>query len=362
MKRAFGVLAALLLLGGVAFALLKPVNDDPKDSGAVNVSGVIGSEKREFFDDAEVKKELAAKGLTVKVLSAGSWQMADNLDGMDFAFPASQPPADAIRASRKITETAIRPFYSPLVIMAHEGTAKALAANGLASQDPVSKVWTFKMDPYLDAVRSGRKWDQLTGDKPGELSGDIYLTTTDPTSSSSGAMYVALLSFLENGHQPVADVAGVEKTKGLLHTAITKQGALKKSTDEPFADFLSNGGGALVLAYESQAAELVVKKKAPEDLVVLYPDTTVYSDHTVVGLTENGRKLADQLNGNPRLRELAAQYGFRPQGDTNAFGQQLKSASGSFNLAPNLSAAKVKQAPIPVADMLQKLIDGATKG
>ncbi|MEE1823381.1 substrate-binding domain-containing protein [Streptomyces sp. BE20] len=362
MKRAFGVLAALLLLGGVAFALLKEPRGDDKEPETVTVNGLIGSEKREFFEDGDVKAELARQGLAVKVVSAGSWQMGDNLDNMDFAFPASQPPADAIRASKKITETAIRPFYSPLVIMAHAQTARVLADNGLASQDQASGVWTFTMDEYLNAVRTGRKWDQLKGDKPGDLAGDVYLTTTDPTTSSSGAMYVALLSFLENGHQPVADAAGVERTKGLLHTAITKQGALKKSTDEPFADFLSNGGGALVLAYESQAAELVVKQKAPEDLVVLYPDTTVYSDHTVVGLTGNGRKLAGQLNGNEKLRQLAAKYGFRPQGDTNAFGQQLKSASGSFKLAPNLGAAKVKQAPIPVPDILQKLIDGATKG
>ncbi|MEU6234208.1 hypothetical protein [Kitasatospora sp. NPDC047058] len=363
MRRVFGVLVAVLLLGGVAFALLQP-GGDGKDKGpvTVTVNGLIGSEKREFFDDPAVRAELAAQGMAVKVQSAGSWQMGDNLDGMDFAFPASQPPADAIRTKKGITETAIRPFYSPLVIMAHESTARVLESNGLAGQDKASKVWTFRMAEYLNAIRTGRRWDQLNGDKPGDLAGDIFLTTTDPTTSSSGAMYVSLLSYLENGNQPVADAAGVERTKALLHTAITKQGSLKKSTDEPFADFLSNAGGPLVLAYESQAAELIVKKKAPEDLVVLYPDTTVYSDHTVVGLTENGRKLAGQLNGNAKLRELAASYGFRPQGDTNAFGAQLKSASGSFTLAPNLGAAKVKQASTPVPEVLQKLIDGAMRG
>ncbi|MEV6973546.1 hypothetical protein [Kitasatospora sp. NPDC093806] len=356
MKRAFGVLAALLLLGGVAFALLRPTGDD-----LVTVKGVIGSEKREFFEDPEVKAELAKQGIKVSADSAGSWQMSDiNLDDRDFAFPASQAAAESIQAKRGLTGTLVRPFYSPLVIMAHVPTANVLVNAGMATRDETTGVVTFKMDELLKALRQSKRWEQLEApDKPGDLGGDIFLTTTDPATSSSGALYVSVLSYLLNGRQVVADEAGVQKVKGDLYTAFSKQGGLKKSTDEPFADFLSNAGGPLVLAYESQAAELVVKGKAPADLTVLYPDTTIVSDHTIVGLTANGRKLADQLNTNAKLRELAAKYGFRPREDPAAFAARVKGKKQPPYLAADLTAANIKQAPVPVPDILAKLTNTA---
>ncbi|WP_329487192.1 hypothetical protein OG618_11170 [Kitasatospora sp. NBC_01246] len=360
MKRAFGVIAALVLLGGVAFALLKPTGQDDPGSKVVTVTGVIGSEKRDFFKDPDVVAALAEQGLKVDVQTTGSWLMSESdLGRLDFAFPASLSPAEAIRRQLQLKDGPVRPFYSPLVVLAHRSTAKVLAQNGLASQDQNSRVWTFRMDEYVNVVRAGRRWEELTGAKDqADLSGAVFMTTTDPAESSSGALYLALVSYLLNNHQVVSSDAEVQQVKAVLSSLTSKQGIQKSSSDEPFRDFLSNVGNPLVLAYESQAAQLAVEGKGTGDMVVLYPDTTISSDHTIVGRTAAGQKLAALLNDDQKLRKLEARYGFRPQSDPAAFGLQTAGRENPA-FAADLTAARVKQAPVPSSEALAKLVDAA---
>ncbi|MFJ3787343.1 hypothetical protein [Kitasatospora sp. NPDC090091] len=362
MKRAVGVLAALVLLGGVAFALLRPTGpggeEEPK---VVTVTGVIGSEKREFFEDPDVKAELAKQGIKVDAQTTGSWLMGDSkLDQLDFAFPASLSPAEEIRRRLQLKDAPIRPFYSPLVVLAHRPTAEVLEQNKVASQDKATGVWTLKMDEYLNLVKAGRKWEDLAGSAGNsDLRGAVFITTTDPAESSSGALYIGITSYVLNGHQVVSSGPEVDRIKPALYSLSSKQGSQGSSSDQPFKDFLSNVGNPLVLAYESQAAQLAVEGKSTGDMTVLYPDTTVSSDHTVVGRTEAGRKLAGLLRDDEVLRRLEAKYGFRPQADPSAFAKQVGDRKGPPAFAPDLSAAQVKQAPVPAPDLLAKLIDAA---
>ncbi|MFD7986730.1 hypothetical protein ACFRKE_21845 [Kitasatospora indigofera] len=357
MRRVGGVLAALVLLGGVLFAVLHRAPAD--DGGITVVKGVIGSEKREFFADPEVVAELKAQHLRVDAITTGSWQMADaDLTGNDFAFPASLSPAEEIRAKRGVSGEPVRPFYSPLVVIAHAPVAEVLRANGLAARAE-SGVWTFRMDQYLDAVRRDRNWSDLK-DVAGhaELAGAVYVTTTDPATSSSGALHLAEVSYLANERRVVSDEAGVGRVKDLVRKVTAMQGDQKTSSDGPFKDFLSNVGSPLVLVYESQVAALTAQGRPTGDLVVLYPDTTVSSDHTMVGLTDNGKKLADLLRDDAKLRALAVRYGFRPQGDPGAFGAALNAKAGPV-FAPDLSAAGIQQAPVPAVKVLNQLVDAA---
>ena len=47
-------------------------------AGTTTVEGIIGSEKRDYFEDPEVKSRLAELGYTVKFSTAGSRQIATN--------------------------------------------------------------------------------------------------------------------------------------------------------------------------------------------------------------------------------------------------------------------------------------------
>ncbi|MFI5962635.1 hypothetical protein ACIA8J_10745 [Streptomyces asoensis] len=348
MRRIAGIVLAVLLTAGVVVAVVAGRSEGDKGTATKTVRMVIGSEKAEFFADPDVVKALAAKGYTVRAETSGSWAMEGlDLEGYDLAFPSSQAPATELAAKYKVRGTLPRPFYSPLVVVAHKNAAGVLAAGGLATLDAAHR-GTLKMAAYLDAARADRTWQQLKGAaKYGELTGTLYLSSTDPDTSSSGALYLAAASYVANGGKVVASGAEVERTAPLLHKLVSVQGAQQSSTDAAFRDFVSGAGNPLVLVYESQVASLLAGGQQPDDLVVLYPDTTVNSDHTAVPLTENGTALATLLSTDPRLRRLEIRHGFRPQGVTAEF------ASATTYLKQELTG--VRQAPVPTSTVLHEL-------
>ncbi|OPG01723.1 hypothetical protein B1R27_35615 [Streptomyces sp. GKU 895] len=353
MRRIIGIVLAVLLVGGVVVAVVAGRESGDNGTATKTVQGVIGSEKAEFFADPDVVKALAAKGYTVKAETSGSWAMEGlDLKGYDFALPSSQAPAVELAEKYKVRGTLPRPFYSPLVVVAHRSAAEVLAGNGLATLDGKSR-GTLDMGAYLDAARAGRTWQQLKGaGKYGELSGTLYISSTDPESSNSGALYLAATSYVANGGKVVASAADVARTAPLLKKLVSVQGTQQTSTDASFRDFVSGVGNPLVLVYESQVASLLAGGQQPGDLVVLYPDTTVNSDHTVVPLTENGRALAELLSSDPELRKLLVRHGFRPQGAATAFG------SAGAHLKKELTG--VRQAPVPTSAVLHELARRAT--
>ncbi|WP_370414627.1 hypothetical protein [Streptomyces fradiae] len=352
-RRILGIVLAVLLLGGVAAALV--VGGDQDDSGTATktVRGVIGSEKAEFFADPEVVKALAAKGLTVRTETSGSWDMEQlPLAGYDFAFPSAKAPADGIKAKTKTTATPLRPFYSPLVVVAHSAAAKVLADNGLATLGAGGHTGTLRMEPYLAAARADRTWQQLKGSAGhAELSGTLFITSTDPVASNSGALYLAAASYVADGGRVAGDKAAVDRTAPLLRKLTQVQGAQQSSSDAPFRDFVSGVGNPLVLVYESQVASQLIAKQDLGDLVVLYPDTTVNSDHTLVPLTETGRTLGELLSSDPELRKLAVRHGFRPQGAAAEFTAATAGHTGYLNQ----TLGGVRQAPVPTSQVLHEM-------
>ncbi|MFE3072684.1 hypothetical protein [Streptomyces sp. NPDC059247] len=355
-RRILGIVLAALLLGGVAAVL---VTGGDKDTGTATktVRGVIGSEKAEFFADPQVVKALAAKGLTVVTETSGSWDMEElPLDGYDFAFPAAKGPADGLRAKARTKDRAatapLRPFYSPLVVVAHSAAARVLAANGLATLGPRGTSGTLKMGAYLAAARADRTWQQLKGSTGhAELSGTVFITSTDPLASSSGALYLAAASYVADGGRVAGDSAAVTRTAPLLRKLVQVQGAQQSGSDAPFRDFVSGVGNPLVLVYESQVAAQLLAGRPMGDLVVLYPDTTVSSDHTLVPLTENGRLLGELLSTEPELRRLVARHGFRPQGAADEF----TTATGAHTAYLDQTLTGIRQAPVPTVAVLHEM-------
>ncbi|MEU6671279.1 hypothetical protein [Streptomyces sp. NPDC046727] len=352
MRRIAGIVLAVLLIGGVVAAVVAGRQGEDKGTATKTVRGVIGSEKAEFFADPDVVKALAAKGYTVKAEASGSWAMEDlDLKGYDFAFPSSQAPADQLAGKYHAQQPLPRPFYSPLVVVAHRSAADVLAANGLAVLDGKSR-GTLKMAAFLDAVRHDRTWQQFKGAKGhGELAGTVYVSSTDPESSNSGALYLAASSYVANGGKVVTGKADLDRTAPLLHKLVSVQGAQQSSTDAVFRDFVSGAGNPLVLVYESQVAALLEQEHTVDDLVVLYPDTTVNSDHTVVPLDADGRALGQLLSTDPTLRMLAVRYGFRPQGDAAEFTGHTAGRTAYLNQ----KLTGVRQAPVPTSAVLHEM-------
>ncbi|MFF9351382.1 hypothetical protein [Streptomyces sp. NPDC014734] len=353
-RRIVGIVLAVLLIGGVAMAVAAGRDSKGTGTGTATrtVRGVIGSEKAEFFADPDVVKALAAKGFTVKAETSGSWDMNRfPLKGYDFAFPGSKAPADELRSKSSVPGGPLRPFYSPLVVVAHRAAAQVLAGNGLATLDGTSS-GKLLMRPYLGAAQADRTWQQLKGtEKHAELTGTVYITSTDPVASNSGALYLAAASYVADGGRVAADGAAVDRTAPLLRKLIQVQGAQQSGSDAPFRDFISGVGNPLVLVYESQVASLLIQHQDVGDLVVLYPDTTVSSDHTLVPLTATGRELGELLSVDPRLRDLAVRHGFRPQGAAAEF--TVATAGHTDYIDRQLTG--VRQAPVPTAAVLRAM-------
>jgi hypothetical protein len=354
-RRIIGIVLAVLLIGGVAAAVVagrEPDKNAGKSAATKTVRGVIGSEKAEFFADPDVVKVLAAKGFIVKTETSGSWAMEEmDLAGDDFAFPSSTAPAGGLEKKYQVRGGPLRPFYSPLVVVTHRSTAQVLAANGLAALDGPSR-GTLRMGPYLDAAAKDRTWQQLKGASAhAELGGAISISSTDPETSNSGALYLAAASYVANGDKVVTDDAGLARTTPILRKLTAVQGAQQTSSDGPFRDFISGAGQPLVLVYESQVASLLLQHQDVGDMVVLYPDTTVNSDHTIVPLTENGRKLGQLLATDKGLRALAIRHGFRPQDGTAEFG----AATAPYAPYLNRTLAGVHQAFVPTTEILHKM-------
>ena len=352
MRRIVAIVLAVFLIGGVAAAVVTGREEQDKSTATKTVLGVIGSEKAEFFADPDVVKALAAKGYTLKTETSGSWAMEGlDLKGYDFAFPSSQAPAEELAAKYDVRQPLPRPFYSPLVVVAHRSAAEVLAGNGLAAL-PAKGNGTLRMAALLKAAGDDRTWQQLKGaERHGELSGTLFISTTDPTSSNSGALYLAAASYVADGGRVADGTTAVARTTPLMHKLIAVQGAQQTSTDAAFRDFVSGVGNPLVLVYESQVASLLAQGQDVGDLTVLYPDTTANSDHTVVPLTAEGRALGELLSTDKELRKLAVRHGFRPQGTTAEF----TTATAAHTTYLNQKLTGVRQAPVPASKVLHEM-------
>ncbi|GHB18979.1 hypothetical protein [Streptomyces umbrinus] len=352
MRRIVAIVLAVFLIGGVAAAVVAGREEQDKSTATKTVLGVIGSEKAEFFADPDVVKALAAKGYTLKTETSGSWAMEGlDLKGYDFAFPSSQAPADELAAKYDVRQPLPRPFYSPLVVVAHRSAAGVLADNGLATL-PAKGNGTFRMAAYLKAAGADRTWQQLKGaERHGELSGTLFISTTDPTSSNSGALYLAAASYVADGGRVADGTAAVNRTAPLMRKLISVQGAQQTSSDAAFRDFISGVGNPLVLVYESQVASLLAQGQEVGDLTVLYPDTTANSDHTIVPLTDEGRALGELLSTDKELRKLAVRHGFRPQGTSAEF----TAATAAHTTYLNQKLTGVRQSPVPASKVLHEM-------
>ncbi|MET9466802.1 substrate-binding domain-containing protein [Streptomyces sp. NPDC006544] len=353
MRRILGIALAVLLIGGVA-AVIALGGQKPEGTATKTVHGVIGSEKSEFFRDPDVVKALKDKGYIVKTETSGSWAMDQlALEEFDFAFPGSSEPATEIEtaAGLKGAQTS-KPFFSPLVVVARANAAKVLTDHGLAETTGKNS-GTLLLGPYLKAVDGQKSWQELQGGTSAytELNGTVFIRTTDPATSNSGALFLATTSNVANHSTVVSDDAGIERTAPLMRKLISVQGAMPQSTDDPFRAFLSGSGEPLILAYESQVASLLLQKQAPGDMVVLYPDTTVNSPHTYVPISENAKGLGALLVSDPALRALEIRHGFRPQEGLAEF----TAATAPYTAYLNPGLTGIRQVGAPTVTNLMAL-------
>jgi hypothetical protein len=357
MRRFFSLLLAVALLAGVSYAVYISVRQ--RGGGAAGdvatVRGLIGSEKAPFFADPEVVAAFAANGLRVQVDTAGSREIAtaQRLGEYDFGFPAGVPAAERIRRDRKSART-YQPFSTPMAIATFKPIAEILRANKVAA--PLERgYWSFDVDAYLALVQRNRRWNQLSDSAAYASRKSVLISSTDVRTSNSAAMYLAIASYVYNDDNVLETNSQADGAIDKVMPLFSRQGLTATSSEEPFEDYLSIGMGKtpMVMIYEAQFLARAVANDGSirQDMVLMYPNPTVVTKHTLVPLTANGDRVGQLLTTDRELRRLAAKYGFRT-GDVGSVDQLL--AERGVEPPPAL----VDVVEPPTYEVLEHLIQG----
>lgn len=313
--------------------------------------GVIGSEKRAYFEDPDVVARLEELGYRVSVTTAGSRQIATTTDiaEQDFVFPSSAPATQKVREQGSGYSVDF-PFFTPMAVASWKPIADLLVAEGVVSEQ--NGAYTLDVNRYMDLARSGKRWRDLGETYPSPR--NVQIRSTDIRTSNSAAMYLSLLAWevAERDPERRDDVGFLIDEIAPFFTA---QGYSEASSSGPFTDYLSQGIGAapMVMVYEAQflGEQMRPNSRIRDDMVLLHLSPTVLANHGIVGVSAGGKELGRLLSNDPQLQQLAARHGFRP----------ANSGSLADELADRgLDAPSdyVNSIDPPSYDRLEQLIDG----
>jgi hypothetical protein len=354
-RRLAAIGLAVVLILGVGFGIITSIHAGGSSGSpapqVVTLHGLIGSEKAPFFADQSVKDALLKGGFIVDVQTAGSRQIAQaDLSQQDFAFPAGIPAGSKIKADHA-GSTTYQPFYTPMAIATWKPIISLLEQAGVAQQR--SGYVALDMDAFVKLAQKGTRWTDLAGNTAYPVSKSILITSTDPRTSNSAAMYLSLASYCANSDNIVQSDLDVANVMPIVSPLFLKQGFVDSSSEEPFDDYLVQGMGKspMVMIYESQfvARAAANDGSITSDMALMYPEPTIYSKHTFVALNDNARRLGDFLTNDPGMRQLATEFGFRTI-DAAGF--------NTFVKAHNLSvpATFVNVIDPPTYETLEKMI------
>ena len=324
-----------------------------RENGRVTVlRGYLGGEKTGLFEDEEAARILERKyHIQFDYSRAGSLDMVTaDQEGMNYLFPSSQT---ALELYEKMYGKPVKSeivLNTPIVLYTRKTVADALEAGGIVTkEDGVSYV---DMERLTECVETGVTWEELG--LP-QLYGSVTVGTTDPNESNSGNMFAGLLANVICGG--VADSSNIGPALPRLRAIFQKLGYMETSSSDLFDQFLKTGMGAkpLIAGYENQLLEFAVQNPADweqvkGDIVMLYPNPTVWSAHVFIALDENGALGVDALT-DEEVQELAwKSHGFR----TGVYGTAMDAAGfGVDGVAEDIT----RIAPMPDVDVMQQIME-----
>jgi hypothetical protein len=316
MKRILGPLLLVVLVVGVGIAIFLSVREQADSRRVITVRGLIGSEKTEFFQDPDVIKALRKGGLEVEVEKAGSRQIATSFDleQYDFVFPAGVPAAEKIRREQGVSQS-YDVFFTPMAIASWKPIADLLQANGMVKDQ--GGYYTLDMARFIETFAAAKRWSDLPDNDAYDVNKRILISSTDVRTSNSAAMYLSLASFVANNNSVVQSNVEVNQLLPLMTHLFLEQGFVENSSAVPFTDYqiMGMGKAPLVMIYEAQ---FIAMAAAPDggmrpEMVLIYPEPTLFTKHLLIPLGEGGEQLGQLLQEDPDLQRLAIEHGFRNQ-------------------------------------------------
>lgn len=319
-QRVIGPTLAVFVALGVGFGIWqsnqqKTEHEQQVQPAAIDDLRIVsGSESLAYLTDPRFTAILLQQGLRLSVQKSGSREMAlrNDLKTFDAAFPSGVEAAEKIQAVTGASQR-VATFFTPMVIASWKPLMPVLSANGLVQQR--GEHWFLTdMPKLMRLMEQGTRWRDLKNNTVFAVSKSLLVSTTDVRKSNSAGQYLALTSWIANDSNVVTSDEEIERVSPRLLPLFLKQGYQENTSSGPFENYLSMGMGAvpLVLIYESQFFESALKDQSiSPDMLVLYPEPSLYSRRILVPFNSKGEKLAQLLSTNPELQQLAAEYGMR---------------------------------------------------
>lgn len=327
MKKYLPLMGALLLIGVAASLLFgrEHVTSNPDTFKRVETVQVNGKATKEFValcENPKVREILRSKHKVVPTCNqATSTETVANGagEGQDFLVPAS----DLIAADYKGKPLVIQPaFSSPIIAFTRSGHAEALLKKGLVTrQEDGSLLLPFK--PLADLIGAKATWESV-GVKE---YGPIKARTTNLESTTSGQSFTHLMVSAFNNDEPVTMETVVPLTEK-IKPIVDRLGQLPKTTNDLLNICLSTGCTDLNFGLESTYLRIVndfaqgdenARKSAEamkKNLAVVYTQPAAWGHHTMIVLTENGRRFLTALS-DPEIQALAwSDHGLRTPGQS----------------------------------------------
>ncbi|MBE3595045.1 MAG: substrate-binding domain-containing protein [Candidatus Carbobacillus altaicus] len=322
MKRIVALILGLAIIIGVILLIRQTI--DPSGLTRleqVTVRGYYGSEKADFLADPDVQAHLKKTyRITLDLKKMGSMEMAslNPEEPIDILWPSSEIPVTAIenRFGTKVKKNATI-AYSPMIIGTWKSLVPILKANDLVQSSPQDQMDVLRLEKLLMLTVDGRTWSDLAANDAYAVRKTIVVKTTDPKRSNSGLLFLAMSANILSGKSVVTSMdapALAEKLKLLFQA----QGFQSKTSSLPWEDYLNKGRGdtPLVWAYEAQMVETLSRygsRRGGDELYLLYPSPTIWSNHVLISLSDGGNRLLTALLEDAFLQKKLNEYGFRNQ-------------------------------------------------
>lgn len=278
----------------------------------VTVTALIGSEKEGLLSDPEVIGILKQHGITLAFEKAGSMEMVRSpAPGKDALWPSNPVAVEMFDRNGGHPAAKEDVFVSPLVFYAYADVADAFVTAGIASKENDAY--------YVDVVKlaallvDGKTWKDLGVP---QYYGKVNVISTNPAVSSSGNMFAGLFASMANAGDVPTD-ATIDGILPVVDAYFQRLGMLDEGSATLFEKFLRDQGGhPIVVGYENQLVEFSLEHadKLPilrDRIRTMYPRPTVMSEHTVIALNDNGKRLIEALK-DPAIQRVAwERHGFR---------------------------------------------------
>ncbi|RDW20007.1 hypothetical protein CWR48_06780 [Oceanobacillus arenosus] len=353
-KKTIGTLIGTILLV-VVIVIGVLIYTSNERNPAITIDGLVGGEKIPLLENEKFKKIAKEKyNTTVNFAKSGSIEMADrDIAELDYLFPSSQVAEELIvmKQGEHITksETVLN---SPIVFISWGEIVDAFEKQGIVQKEN-DAYYIVDTQQFLQQIIEGSDWADVGLPS---LYGEVSIISTDPVKSNSGNMFAGLLANMMNDGKVVTK-AELPTILPVIEGFFIKLGYLENSSGDLFEQFLKTGMGAkpIIAGYENQLVEFATQnqetwERVKDNICIIYPKPTVWSEHPVIALNEEGERLIDILS-DPEVQELAwKEHGFR----TGLSGIENNPEDVNLEGLPETIKSII---PMPTPDVMDEIIN-----